>query len=690
MRHGLFLRVFFAVLAVVACLALATRSFAAPGGRNAGRIGVSLPGGAAGPLVLVPGPNGCVGQFSVTNLGAEPLGISRLALRGDEDDVRSPSHLGVRFAEGAATSATLPPGASRDIVVSWTPERDTRVRQAFGHVVVTSTDEETGEIAVGFRAQLPTALGWVGAHALSLLVAFPLLVVLLAGAALLARRREEPLVRRIAIGAGFAQLALALWTWARFAPDVSKAQGNDGFQLVEHSAWIRAIGAEWYLGVDGVSIALVVLVAILGLVSLVVADPGGPRTHAYHAAHALLVSGLTAAFVALDMVVFFMATQVVLVASVMLIGGWGGARGERAASKMGVHGAIGSLAMLAAFVALSRASDRTYLVDGTAVLHTLSLPELARTSFLSKAPILGLPFVAVVWSLLFLAIAAATPLVPLHGWLVDALDEAPPGCGILVGGAAVAIGPYLLVRVGLAAMPEGARWAGSSIAAFGALSLVYGALCAMAQRDLRRFVAYTTVAAGGGCVLGAGAFTAAGISGACAGMFAHGLAVALLLGVAGALQRRTGTAELARLGGLGSEAPSFGLLLGIGLAVSVGVPLFVGFWGPLLVLLGAFGRHPVLAILLAAGLVLSSAAHLRVGRMVLLGKADPARRKTAALQPYGGRIPDATPWELASLVPLVLLALLLGVWPAPLLSPITTGARDTSAAVDPAGPNLSP
>jgi NADH-quinone oxidoreductase subunit M len=357
---------------------------------------------------------------------------------------------------------------------------------------------------------------------------------------------------------------------------------------------------------------------------------------------------------------------------------------------MGVHGAIGSAAMLAAFVALSRASDRTYLVDGTSVLHTLSLPELARTSFLTKAPILGVPFVAIVWSLLFVAVAAATPLVPLHGWLVDALEEAPTGCGILVAGAAVAIGPYLLARVGLAAMPEGARWAGSSIAAFGALSLVYGTLCAMAQRDLRRFVAYTTVAGGGICVLGVGAFTAAGISGACAGLFAHGLAVALLLGAAGALQRRLGTVELARLGGMGSEAPSLALLLGFGLGVSVGVPLLAGFWGPLLVLLGAFGRHSVLTILLATGLVVSSAAHLRVGRMVLLGKPDPARRRSVALQSYGGRVPDATPWELASLVPLVLLALLLGVWPAPLLSPIATGARDTSAAVDLAGPTVSP
>ena len=319
-------------------------------------------------------------------------------------------------------------------------------------------------------------------------------------------------------------------------------------------------------------------------------------------------------------------------------------------------------------------------------MHTLSIPELARTSFASKGPILGIPFVEATWVLLFVAVAIATPLVPLHGWLPETLEEAPPGAAILLSGVVVAAGPYLLMRVGLGAMPEGARWAGASMAALGVLSVAYGGLCAMAQRDLRRFVAYATIASGGACVFGVGAFTSQGIAGAVAGLFAHGLAAAMLLGVAAALESRLRTCELARLGGLGQEAPALACLAALGLAVSLGVPMLVGFWGPLLVLLGAFARHPVLATVMATALVASTSAHLRVARMVILGRPDPSRRRNSLLEPFGGRLPDATPRELAALVPLALLAFLLGVWPVPLLSSIAAGVRDVSSAVDPSVP----
>ena len=155
-----------------------------------GRILLTLPGGRPGPLELAPSPSGqggWSGELRITNVGAEALVVSRVAIRGDEDDVRSPLYVSVRFPEGAPTTAVLAPGASRDLLVSWAPDR-TRVRQAFGHVVVTSTDEQAGEVAMGFRAQRPTGLGWVGEHALTLLVAWPLVVVLIAGLALKAVR----------------------------------------------------------------------------------------------------------------------------------------------------------------------------------------------------------------------------------------------------------------------------------------------------------------------------------------------------------------------------------------------------------------------------------------------------------------------------------------------------------------------
>jgi NADH-quinone oxidoreductase subunit M len=636
--------------------------------------------------VLVPAQGGWVGELTITNVGPEPLIVSRVALRGDDDDVRSPSRLSVRFVDGAATSATLVPGGSREVVVSWMPDKDPRVRQAFGHVVVTSTDEQAGEVAMGFRAQLPTGLGWIGEHALSLLVLSPLAVAALAVASWLAGRRDRPWVRQTAVAAAVLELVLALWAYRRFAPGVGRADGNDGFQLIERAVWVRSAGTEWYLGVDGTSMPLVLLAAAVSLVALLATD--AERRHAgYYAALALLSSGVMGSLVALDLVVLFGAWQVVLLALVLLVAGWGGRRGELAAAKLAAYGAIGSGAMLLAFVALSRASGRTFLVDGASVSHTMSVPELARTAFAAKGAILGVPYVQLTWVLLFVAVAVATPVVPLHGWLPDALREAPTGAGVVIGAGVVALGPYLLVRVGLGAIPEGARWAGPFIAATGAFGALWAALCAMAQRDLRGFVAHATVATGGTCLFGVGALTAQGIAGATTLLFAHGLAAALLLSVAAALGQRAHTHDAARLRGLATETPALAALAAVALGVSMGVPGLVGSWGLLLALVGGFVRHPVLALLVVTALVTSAAAHLRIARLVLLGHVDAALRRSGQLAPFGGHIPDAMPRELLTLVPLAVLAVLLGLWPGPLLSSIAVASRDASVVVDPEGPD---
>ncbi|MDP8999340.1 MAG: NADH-quinone oxidoreductase subunit M [Myxococcota bacterium] len=677
-------------LLIVAALTFATifactPAFASPL-HPGGRIVLSLPGGASGPLVLSPGQGGRVGTLTIANAGSDALVVSRISILGDEDDVRSPTRLSARFVDGAATSATLAPGVSKDVVVSWMPDKDARARQAFGHVVITSTDEQAGEVAVGFRAQLPTGLGWVGAHVLSVLILLPFFVPLLAGVSRLLGRRDGKLVRRSLMGIAILELLLSLWAFWRFVPELGRADGNEGYQFVERSVWVRSLGAEWYLGVDGVSIALLPLAAGLVLTGLLLQEVER-RSDAYSSALALLVVGAIGALVALDLTLLFAMWQMVLLALLMIVGELGRARGEYAAAKLAAYGAIGSIAMLMAFVALSRASGRAFLVDGTAVAHTLSIPELTRTSFAAKEPILGIPFVELVWVLLIVAVAVATPIVPLHGWLVDVLEEAPGGVAVVIAGIVVALGPYLLVRVGLGSVPEGARWAGSSISALGALGVLYGALCAMAQTDLRRFVAYATLANAGVCLFGIGSLTPQGIAAAIAGWFAHGLAAGMLLGFATALERRVHTTELARLGGLAVEIPALGAIAGVGLAVSVGVPGLAGFWGALLSLLGGFVRHPVLAAIMSAAFVASAAAHLRIARQCLLGRVHTAWRRSRVLAPFGGRFPDATRSELLALVPLAVIALLLGLWPGPLLSSMASAVRDVSAAVDPAGPD---
>ncbi len=672
MRHWFVLAV--GIVALVVAVAPAARAE----GRHAGRVALSIPGGGSPPLELEPAQGGWVGAFTVTNLGAEPLVVSRVAVRGDELDVRSPSRISVHFVDGPMASAILAPGAAKEVVVAWMPDRDPRVRQAFGQVVVTSTDEDAGEVAMGFRAQLPTGLGGVGAHALSVLVSLPLLVLFVVLGLRASGRPDHPGVARVALGVGVAELRLASWAYQHFAPGGGHADGNDGFQLVERAVWVRSIGAEWYVGVDGANVALVLLTAIVALVALVVPRPPERRTDTYFSALALLVAGLMGALVALDLVVLLASWGTVFFATVMLIGGWGSARAAHAAAKAAVYGSVSSAALLAAVVAVSRASGRAFLVDGTSVAHTLAVPELARASFAARGSLLGIPFAAGVWVLLFAAAAVLAPSLPLHGWLPDAIEESPAGAAILIGGAAVVLGPYLLVRVGLGVMGEAAPWAGPWVATIGAIGALYGALGAMAQRTLRRFVAFSSLASSGACLFGVGSLSAQGIGGAIAGLFARGLAVSLLLGVAGALDARGMQRTLDALdrSALARNAPRLALLLGAGLAVSLGVPCFAGFWGTLLVLLGGFGRHPVLGLTIALSLVALTGAHVRVARVVL-----PNPRADASLP----ALADVRPRELSGLLPLVLLAVVLGVWPAPLLSQIAAGAGDASTAAEAAG-----
>lgn len=679
-ERGPLVRFAHAALLALACLLACPDAGAAPVG---GRLVVSLPDGSAGPLVLRSGQGGWVGTFTIANRGTAPLTVSRLSIRGDDDDVRSPSRLSVHFADGAPAGAILAPGASKDAVVAWMPEKNPRVRQAFGHVIVTSTDERSGEMAIGFRAQLPTGFGWVGTHALSLVVLLPLLLLPFAWARSFTVRREDALVARAAIALASCRLALALWACHSFSPAVSRTDGNDGFQLVERAVWVRSVAMEWYLGVDGASVVLVVVVSVLGLVATLVAC-SERRGAAHHAAIALLASALSAAFLALDLGVLFVAWALVVASLVALVGSGGGPRAKQAAAKVGLHGALGALALLGAFVALSGASEPAYLVDGGAVPHTMAIPELARTSFAAKAPIAGAPFIETVWVLLLVAASSSSAAAPLHGWLVDATEQGPASAGILAAGATVALGPYLLVRVGLGAVPEGARWLAPTIATIGVASATFGALCAFTQRDLRRFVGYATVSATGVCLYGVGSLAPQGIAGAEVAAFAHGLAAGMLVWAATAFEQRARTCDAGRLGGSASDAPGLYALVVVGLAVSAALPGLVGGWGLLLALVGGFAVHPALGALLAVAAVVSVAAHARVARMLAFGPRDPAVRGVGLLASLGGKVPDATPPEVIGLVPLAALSLLLGLWPAPLLTTLASSARDASDAVPPA------
>jgi NADH-quinone oxidoreductase subunit M len=674
-------------------LALGGRAFAAPPTAVASAphrpvIALATSDASRGPLALAPHDGVYSGEVAITNEGAEPLVVSRIAIRGDDEDVRAPSRLSVRFTEGGTTTATIPPAASKHATVTWSPERNPRMRQVFAHVVVTSNDEQAGEVAIGVTAHLASPLPWLTAHALSWLTFLPLLGALVILGISATGRGDEDSARVIALVVTGLQCALALWIYARFQGDVTRLDGNDGYQFIEHAVWVRSFAAEYFLGVDGVSMPMVLLTALLGFIGCLASEGVAKHTRAYYALYLALATGMMGVFVSLDLLLLYVFWEALLLPLYFLVGIWGGPRKEYAATKAFLVVFTGSVLLLLAFVALYVNADRTFLVDGTAVTHTFSIPELTRVSFAGKhLTIFGVSWSNAIWGLLFVGFAIKLAMFPFHTWLPDAQVEAPTPVSMLIAAILLKMGAYGILRVNFAILPDATRWAAGAVVAFGVVNVVYGAFCAMAQDDLKRLVAYASVSQMGFCLIGMGSLTPEGIAACLVQMVSHGLIVAMLLLLVGAIEDRARTRSIRAFGGLGAEMPLYAVLFGLALMASLGLPGLSGFWGEALALFGAFPGYRALTTIAASGVILSAAYNLGVFRRMFLGAFPESWRSSAALEPFAGRFPDLTGRELASLVPLALLVVVLGFWPVPLFTLIAGGLHDVTSLVDPAGPD---
>jgi hypothetical protein len=485
-------------LALLAVLLCPIRVLAAPGDR--GHIELSV-AGRAGPLELAWRDGAWSGRFQIRNAGPGSLHVLRVAPLDAAADVRSAPGLSVRLADASTTA--LAPGASRDVLVSWADLG--RIKRAFAQVVVTSSDEERGEVAMGVVASVPTALGWAGRHALSLLVVGPSALVLIAALFGAVGAGASRWLRGAAVAVFGAEWLLALWVYREFVPGLGRAEGNDGYQLVERVVLSAPAGIEWYVGVDSTSVMLVVLTATVAVVAAAGVDEAGA---AGHVALALLVAGAIGAFVSLDLVVLFVAWQVVSLAVVLMASEYGASRmGSASLPALGVavFGTLGLLAMLAAFGALARAAGPSFLVDGSHAAHTLSVPELARTSFNAAAPLGRIPFADAVWALLLVAVVFAPATTPVRGLLPDALDDAPAPAAAAIGAVAITLGPYLLVRVAFPNLLDGTRWAAPVLVALGAFEMIQAAQRVVTRRDARSAVSQAMIALAGACLCAVGA-----------------------------------------------------------------------------------------------------------------------------------------------------------------------------------------
>lgn len=664
--------------------------------RRAGTVRLEpASGGHAGPLDLrADKENSFSAELSIINNGKEPLIVSRIAVRGDATDPRVPQKLTAKLTDGSLP-VTIAPGASRKATVQWTPERGSRQRQLFGHVIVTTSDESSGEVAMGVRAQITSWLGPLESHVLSLLLAVPLLaaVVTILMRAFGGVKRQGDKTPHVTTAVALAiQTVLAIYIYRSFAPDVSRADGNDGLQFIEHVVWLRPLAMELYLGVDGIAATSILIISGVAFLSIL-PERNVPRGAAgYHTALLVLDAAALGAICAADGLVFLLFSAMAIVAAGLLVGAYGdqhraGARRAAAVRLLSV-GLFAIVLLLIALIATARQADPTFLVDGTKVNTTFSLPELSRVSLgVKQATLFGgaLPKVCFVMALVASLILLAS--FPFHGWLSEMLALAPPATGILVASTIPTIGLCVFLRFGCAVLPEGMRWASGVVVALGAVTAAFGALSALGQRDLRRMAACATTSQAGFVLLGAGSLTPQGLSGAIVLGSTRALACAVFLLLVAAIQERARTCNASRLGGVATQMPGWATALTAAGLAQAGVLGVGGAWGPVLALLGVLSSYAPLAIVAAIALIVIAAAHLKALSLVAFAPLDPAWEKNELLEAHGGKFPDLSSREWTSIAPLVALVILLGVWPAPIVSVTTGTVRDLANAVSPPGPD---
>jgi NADH-quinone oxidoreductase subunit M len=483
---------------------------------------------------------------------------------------------------------------------------------------------------------------------------FPLLTFIvftpLAGAvlvALLPRSRPE-LIRAVGFAVTAATVGFVgylLWYFET---------GRAGYQFTERHQWIGSLGVRYLLGVDGISVFMVALTALLFPLGLLASATITERVKPFFMWMLVLESALLGVFLALDLILFFVFFEVVLVPMYFIIAGWGHERRVYAALKFFLYTMTGSAFLLVGVLTLAflHAQDHSLTFD----LRTLTAWAPDGLSA-GTARLLFLAF--------FAAFAVKVPLFPLHTWLPDAHTEAPTAGSVILAGVLLKLGTYGFLRFSLPLFPKAAVDLAPLLLVLATIGIVYGAIVAAMQPDLKRLIAYSSVAHLGFVVLGIFALTTQGLEGGVFVMISHGLTTGALFLLVGYLYDRRHTRLIAEFGGLWKAAPIFGgVFLAIALA-SIGVPGFSGFIGEFLSLLGTFLVHRPYAVISAVGVILAAVYLLWAYQRAFTGEPQGDNRK----------LPDLGFRELATVVPLLGLSLFLGLYPKPVLDRVEPSVK---------------
>jgi NADH-quinone oxidoreductase subunit M len=492
--------------------------------------------------------------------------------------------------------------------------------------------------------------------------------VLMAVAAPFARLGSRPAAGEAAALTSPASVALSRWwalavTTATFVLSVGMLTqfrtGQAGFQLVERASWVGPLNFQYVVGVDGISLFMVLLTTFLLPLSVLASWKLDRQVPYFMASLLLLETAMLGAFVALDLLLFFVFFEGLLFPMYLLIGMWGYERRVYAAVKFFLFTMAGSALLLVAILFLY---FRAGSVSGT---PTFLLQDLVG---------LDLPVATARWLFLafFVAFAVKVPLFPLHTWLPDAHTEAPTAGSVILAGVLLKVGAYGLIRFNLTLFPEASVYFRGLVLALAVIGITYGGVVSLIQRDVKRLVAYSSVSHLGFVVLGIFAGTLQGMSGGVIQMVNHGLSTGALFLLVGMLYERTHTRDMARMGGLSSRMPVLaGFFLVVALS-SLALPGLNGFVGEFLILLGAFVVSKPFAVVGATGVVLAAIYLLWAYQRVMHG---PLREDTPAYA-------DLSPREYAILVPVVALIVFIGVYPRPFLDRIEPAAERHAQVIE--------
>ncbi|MGB7217672.1 MAG: NADH-quinone oxidoreductase subunit M [Vicinamibacterales bacterium] len=490
-------------------------------------------------------------------------------------------------------------------------------------------------------------------HYLSIILFTPL-----AGALLLLfmSKQQENAIRWIANIVAFIGFAVSVPLWFWFQP------AGVEFQFVERAVWIPSIGAEYFLGVDGLSVLLILLTTMMGSIAVLSSWTAiTERVKEYYIFLLVLQTGMLGAFMSLDFLLFFLFWEVMLVPMYFLIGIWGSANRLYSAIKFFLYTLVGSVVMLLGILALY------FAYHAATNVWTFDVTLYRQFGFAA-----GLQW----WVFLafFLGFAIKVPMFPFHTWLPDAHTDAPTAGSVILAAVLLKMGTYGFLRFSLPMLPDASRAFVPMIVVLSIIGIVYGALVAMAQKDWKRLVAYSSVSHMAMVMLGMFALNPVGITGSIVQQLNHGISTGALFLLVGVVYERRHTREISEYGGLSKVMPVYAAIFLIMTMSSIGLPALNGFIGEFLILQGVFVANKIWAAFAASGIVLGAAYMLMLYQRTMFGAVE---------NPKNERLLDLSNREFATFVPLLILAVWMGLYPKPFLDRLQSSVASVIARVNP-------